>query len=295
MGMGYHVISLLQRLAQKIRRPEGGNERVDLGVLGYQELLLHTDEVKELLPREKIDDAPVRIGFYSSRLRQSAPLASISLKEFQRDAYITEGLFKKKIKPKKDFIDKYHIDRLSDLKKHIRSGSILFESNAFFASIGFTHRSLDITQHVGDEIVCDLNLPVDNSLHGAFDITVDGGTIEHCFNVPQALANMVHMTRAGGAVFHVSPVSWPNHGFYNFNPCLFHEFYSANGFSTVYALCGFNAGMEPLYEVSLSERFPLPPERTILFFGAIKNEHVQNIKWPIQGVYANKPAMPKGA
>jgi len=109
--------------------------------------------------------------------------------------------------------------------------------------------------------------------------------MEHCFNVPQVFSNIVNMLDVNGVVFHVSPLTWPNHGFYNFNPCLFSEFYQANGFSVLHSLHGFNYGNRPLEPISTTTAYSFPPENTLLFFVAKKLRQVDAVCYPVQGVY----------
>ena len=62
-----------------------------------------------------------------------------------------------------------------------------------------------------------------------FDYVLDAGTLEHIFDLPCALRNMSNMVKAGGSVIHIVPLfGWLNHGFHNFSPILFEEFYQAN-------------------------------------------------------------------
>jgi hypothetical protein len=35
--------------------------------------------------------------------------------------------------------------------------------------------------------------------------------------------------KLGGVIFHGNPISMINHGFYNFSPTLYHDFYTQNG------------------------------------------------------------------
>jgi hypothetical protein len=80
-------------------------------------------------------------------------------------------------------------------------------------------------------LIHDLNRPIPEDWHGRYGMVVDGGTTEHVFDVRATLANTVALLRLGGDVLHVSPLSgWLNHGFYQLNPCLFFDYYRANGF-----------------------------------------------------------------
>jgi len=96
--------------------------------------------------------------------------------------------------------------------------------------------ALDRSSFEGAELVWDLNLRAPSDLENRFDVIIDGGTLEHVFDVRQALANLVLMTRIGGRVIHMSPASnYANHGFYQFSPTLFFDYYAANGFGDFHA------------------------------------------------------------
>jgi SAM-dependent methyltransferase len=104
---------------------------------------------------------------------------------------------------------------------------------AFFRLLGLAEvQALDCSNFEGAEIVHDLNLPVPAGLHDRFDLIVDGGTLEHVFDIRQSLTNVARMLRGGGRIIHFSPASnWVNHGFYQFSPTLFYDYYVANGFA----------------------------------------------------------------
>jgi len=76
----------------------------------------------------------------------------------------------------------------------------------------------------------DLNQPIADRFKAAYDIVLDCGTTEHCFNVGQAIANAASAVGEGGFVYHMNPMVMLNHAFYNFSPLLYVEFYEANGF-----------------------------------------------------------------
>ena len=109
-----------------------------------------------------------------------------------------------------------------------------------FSSLGFSETiRLDASDYEGAEIVHDLNLPLDEALPattydvgGSCDVVIDGGTIEHVFNVPSALRNIFMLLKVGGRVIHcVAPSSnHMDHGFYMFSPTLFVDYYLANKF-----------------------------------------------------------------
>jgi SAM-dependent methyltransferase len=82
--------------------------------------------------------------------------------------------------------------------------------------------SMDYSPFEGAEIIHDLNKPVPRGLHQRFDFIFDGGTIEHVFNVPVALASVKQMLRPGGIFLTVNAANNQlGHGFYQFSPELF--------------------------------------------------------------------------
>lgn len=281
MGLGYNALSLLHTLSNTLRSQRTENLNLDIGSLAYQDILLTVNELAKLLGHEKHNDAWVRIDVYSSISSKQAGLASLSLYDFKNE--LLQSVRKSTLRDQ--IFEKLKIDTIDKLIKAIETEMFTFETSKLYELLGCNHHCIDIVPHTHTEIIHDLNKPVEESLYNSFDITLDGGTLEHCFNVPQVLTNIVQMTRVGGAVFHVAPLTWPNHGFYNFNPCLFHEFYSANGFTTKRTLIGFNCGEDPPYEISPTDIFPLPPPNSLLFFIASKDKQVTEITWPIQEIY----------
>ncbi len=105
----------------------------------------------------------------------------------------------------------------------------------FFKLLGLSDvQAMDCNDYEGAEIVADLNLPIPQELRSRFDVIVDGGTIEHVFDIRQCLMNIVAMLKPGGRIVHMCPSNnFTNHGFYQISPTLFVDYYTANGFSDV--------------------------------------------------------------
>ena len=82
--------------------------------------------------------------------------------------------------------------------------------------------SLDCSSYEHCDIVHDMNRPIDPSLHGTFDVVIDGGSLEHIFNFPVAVANCMNLVKVGGSLFIFTPANnYMGHGFYQFSPELF--------------------------------------------------------------------------
>ncbi|PHS19401.1 MAG: hypothetical protein COA78_00810 [Blastopirellula sp.] len=93
-------------------------------------------------------------------------------------------------------------------------------AETFLENIGFPKmQSMDFSEYEDCDITHDLNDPVPQHLRSKFDVVIDGGTIEHVFNTPQALDNVFHMLSPGGIFLSINGMTgWAGHGFYQFSP-----------------------------------------------------------------------------
>ena len=94
--------------------------------------------------------------------------------------------------------------------------------------------SMDVSDYEEADVVHNLNSPVGTELHDRFDLVIDGGTLEHVFNVPVAIGNCMKMVKPGGHVVVFTNINnMVGHGFYQFSPELFFRIFSReNGFET---------------------------------------------------------------
>jgi hypothetical protein len=130
-----------------------------------------------------------------------------------------------------------------------------------FASIGATMRVIDIVRARGVEEIVDLNLP---QALGEYDLVLDAGTLEHCFNPGQALLNAAAAVRQGGHIFHAPPLVMMNHGFYNICPTLLHDFYSQNGWEILLMQGLQDKGRGLPVAISPAARFAPPASECVL-------------------------------
>jgi methyltransferase family protein len=91
--------------------------------------------------------------------------------------------------------------------------------------------SFDYSDFEGCTYVADMNKPLTHP--GQYDTIIDSGTLEHIYNVPQALQNLSALCAAGGQILHMLPANNQcGHGFWQFSPELFFSLYSAkNGYA----------------------------------------------------------------
>lgn len=86
--------------------------------------------------------------------------------------------------------------------------------------------SLDASGYEGAGILHNLNEPLPAALHKRCDLLFDGGSLEHVFNVPEALRSYVQLVRPGGwLVLDVPCDGCAGHGFYQLSPELFFRFF----------------------------------------------------------------------
>ena len=102
-----------------------------------------------------------------------------------------------------------------------------FSFEKFIQSRGWVFNYFDIDQGTGacsDRFIyLDLNDPISNELYSSFDILIDSGTAEHCFNIGQVFENYYHLLKPGGVLLQYIPFLSPNHGFWSANPTLIHD------------------------------------------------------------------------
>jgi hypothetical protein len=92
--------------------------------------------------------------------------------------------------------------------------------------------AIDYSDFEGVGIVHDLNAPIAESLWESFDTLIDGGAMEHIFDVRQVFQNYMRLVRIGGSIFIAAPANNQfGHGFYQFSSELFYRVFSPeNGF-----------------------------------------------------------------
>lgn len=122
---------------------------------------------------------------------------------------------------------------LSAKPAHAAAGKV---SDAFFFRfMGFDEIvSVDGNAYEHADSVFDLNRTGLANAVGTFDFVYDGGTMEHVFHVPNVLRNIFETLNVGGTVLHQSPTNnYVDHGFYQFSPTLFYDYYHANEFENI--------------------------------------------------------------
>lgn len=126
-------------------------------------------------------------------------------------------------------------------------------SEPFLRWLGYREiESMDFSGYEGCSLVHDLNQPVPEDWHGRYDVVFDGGTIEHVFHFPNAIANAMRMVRPGGFFVSCTPSNnYNGHGFYQFSPELFFRiFEEGNGFRIRLLALAESTGSRAIYRVT---------------------------------------------
>ena len=138
-----------------------------------------------------------------------------------------------------------------DLARKLRNPATEYAED-FFRLLGAERISaIDFSDFEGAQILHDMNYPVPNSLIDSFDLVVDGGTLEHIFDLPTSLRNAARMVRPNGWFISLTQTNnFCGHGFYQFSPELFYRFFCPNnGYETEDCLIWEDIPRSPFYRV----------------------------------------------
>ena len=159
----------------------------------------------------------------------------------------------------------------------------LVETMDLMAMIGAKFECVDVQRWRGHERVCDLNEPQDL---GKFDLVIDPGTTEHCFNIGQAVKNAASAVKVGGHIYHGSPMTMINHGFYNICPTMLWDFYEQNGWKIVMmeARSTHTVGGKAINSIFARTRIAtVSPESSIICMAQRRTDAA--LIWPMQEKY----------
>lgn len=103
----------------------------------------------------------------------------------------------------------------------------------FWRHMGFSdYKSLDAFDNLADHKI-NLNFPLPK-FDGKFCVIANFGTVEHVFNIKEALESIHSLTACGGIILLAMPsFGEVNHGFYNFNPTFIFDVAHSNSYDIV--------------------------------------------------------------
>lgn len=155
-----------------------------------------------------------------------------------------------------------------------------------FNAMGLTLDVVDRQVIQGCERVVNLNNSMDpswaatwfNDTGTLYDLVIDPGTSEHCFNIPQALANLASAVAMGGCISQALPMAMFNHGYWNVNPVALLDFYEHNGFKVEQCVIRHSQG---IYEPVTRDRYKEVPDGSVTCLLARRMEK-KPFTWPQQ-------------
>jgi hypothetical protein len=145
-----------------------------------------------------------------------------------------------------------HSNEIARLKKLFKGDKVAIEylenyqwgeySERFFKDLFKCSEvdSLDFSDFEGATVIHDLQKPIPDTLYGKYDLVFDGGTLEHVFNFPMAIANAMHLVKVDGLIYINTPSNnLSGHGFYQFSPeLMFRVMSDSNGMKMIFNRIG---------------------------------------------------------
>lgn len=184
--------------------------------------------------------------------------------------------------PDQDVILKWH--------KAFQEGNRVLDWVELLKRLGFDPTVTDIGVFRGGEEFMDLNCPIPQKYVHRFSLVLDNCS-QHCANIGTAMWNIAEAVQLGGLAMHVTPLQMINQGFYSISPCLYHDFYSQNGFKVLehsgYAGGKLGADIIPL-AIDPVKRMRVEYQDAMQLFIATKDK-VQKLQWPTQTKFVNIP------
>jgi hypothetical protein len=119
---------------------------------------------------------------------------------------------------------------------HLVESSPEVMQEAIFKSLGFSQvLSVDVSDYEWPDFKVDLNdATPPPEVIGIADMIYDGGTLEHVFDTRAGLINIHKMLKVGGVVVHDNPINgFVNHGFYQYSPTLYYDYYLENKYEGI--------------------------------------------------------------
>jgi hypothetical protein len=170
-------------------------------------------------------------------------------------------------------------------------------SDRLFQSLGATEvLACDASGYEGATLIHDFNEPLGEKWLRQFDTVFDGGSLEHIFNVPVALGNMMAAVTIGGRIISINGANnFLGHGLYQFSPELYFRVFSPeNGFRILDLFIVPTGGaptlpaeMDPKKAGKRIEPAPSPHRSYLMMIAEKTEERVPFQSWPQQSDYTS--------
>jgi hypothetical protein len=189
--------------------------------------------------------------------------------------------------------------KINFLPKRIDSDSIkrwhgikdkfeIVDTDFFFKTLNLEAHYFDVRKIRENEIILNLNEELPKGLESAYDIVIDTGTLEHCFNVGTAFVSMLKLSKINGIVMTTSPLNKINHGFWNFSPCVYNNFFKENIWNLLFYLA-IDGSNNIINVPDLNKKIDCPAN-SIQYVVAQRTVD-STFRFPIQQKYINSPLL----
>ena len=163
----------------------------------------------------------------------------------------------------------------------------IIDTDFFFRSLNFDADYFDVRKIRKNEIILNLNEELPIIYEEKYDLVIDTGTLEHCFNVGVAFINMLKLLKTDGIVMSASPINYPNHGFWSFSPCVYENFFRENSWRMLFYLATDDA--KKIIDITdLNSKNFNAPRKSIQYVVAQRLKE-SSFKYPVQYKYQMNP------
>jgi hypothetical protein len=155
----------------------------------------------------------------------------------------------------RDEFDCPEVENIDFLKRNHAWKGKIYETDAVFKKLGIEATYADAWNHKGVTAQIDLNAS-NPTPEVPYDVVLDPGTLEHCFNIGRAFVNVRELCNPGGHIIHINPATFINHGFWNLCPTAYYDWYGCHDDEIIGAAWfhGERIGsLEPFNRVALAE------------------------------------------
>ncbi|MEO5893101.1 MAG: class I SAM-dependent methyltransferase [Ferruginibacter sp.] len=153
----------------------------------------------------------------------------------------------------------------------------------------------DYSDYEKPDFTFDMNYPVSDEYKERFDVVFDSGTLEHIFDISTSFRNVDFMLKPGGQMIIFSPASnMIDHGFFSFNPTLFHDYFKSRGYSNFHCYIRefspffVNTKGNAYQYHNVGDQLPLFSKHSmeVMFFATKGPTTKVDVEKPIQTLYA---------
>lgn len=170
----------------------------------------------------------------------------------------------------------------------------IYTPEALYRGMGFSRYACIDADGRYNALTFDLNknIQIEKNYYEKYDLVTNFGTSEHCFNQHQVFENMHNLCANGGIMLHALPFQgYLNHGFFNYQPCLFRDLAAANDYRMlgIYVNIDTNTGDVSTYSDALMSYLHLGPNPMMAIFAILQKTNDMEFRVPYDRKYFGEP------